>query len=485
MIGLLLMSGVADAAAYYFLDTGTRGLSRAGAFVASVDDLSAQYYNPAGLVRLKRPQAYVNFSTVGQNVDFTRKDYDDSGALTNTYDTSSNLDGPMPIPAFGFSSRFGLPNTTFAIGLYPPFAPTFAYEPEGAQRYTLIESLLIQTNFGPSVGHRVNDWLSIGLGAQWVFLSAQQSLSLSTCDPEAPDALLEDCAENPEKYDIDVNLEMADPAKFAFSGGLLVEPTEWLAIGASFMSPVKVSGSGDITADFGEEHALVTSGGLAESSYSDDDVTVLLTLPWIFRLGTAIYPTEKLNVELAGVLHTWQMTQDITVTDVNLDLTLGETGQQFALDENGDPQEAITIEDDIVLPAGFSNSWSLRLGGEYELTEPLTIRAGVAYETSAVPPSTQSVANADGNKFIYGLGGTVQIKKRISLDLGFSQTLIQSREITNSAVRKIVIPIFPLTNLSDPDNLAIQEGEVVGNGSFSSSAMFLSGGVTYRFGKSG
>ena len=484
MIGMLLLSGTVDAAAYYFLDTGTRGLSRVGAFVASVDDLSAQYYNPAGLIRLRKPQAYVNFSGVGQDIAFTRKDYDDAGELLTTHEVSNNQGGMMPIPAIGFSTRFGLPNTVFAIGLYPPFAPRFQYDPDGSQRYTLIDSLLIQTNAGPSVAHRFADWLTVGVGAQWVYVSARQALALDTCDPSAPEALLEDCRDNPEKYDIDVALEMTDPVKFAFNGGLLMEPTDWLAVGFSFMSPVNVSGNGTISADFGEEHALVTSGGLAQSKYTDDDVTVLLKLPWIFRLGTAFYPTERLNFEIAGVYTTWSSTEKITVTDVNLDLVLGETGQSFALDENGNPQEAITVDDDIELPAGFNDAFSLRLGGQYDL-DAFTLRAGVAYEQSAVPPRTQSVSNADGDKVVYGLGASWNLQDRMSLDVGFSQTFLQSRDITNSDVRKIVIPVFPLTNLADPDNLAIQQGDVVGNGSFASTALFFSGGLTYRFGDNG
>lgn len=475
LTALLMLSPVADAAAYYFLDTGTRGLARAGAYVAGVRDLSAQYYNPAGLIRLERPQAYVNFSLVDQAVDFTRVDYDSGGNVLNEYETVRNEDGPMPIPALGFSSRFGLPNTVFAIGLYPPFAPTLAFPQDGSQRYTLIDSLLIQTNVGPSVAHRFNDWLSVGVGASWVYLSAKQSLTLSSCDPEAPEALREDCLESPEKYDIDVALEMADPLKFNVSAGVLLEPTDWLAVGASMVSPVNVAGTGSITADFGEEHALVTSGGLSQSSYTDEDVTVLLTLPWIFRLGTAFYPTEKLELELAGTYHVWSMTEDITVTDVNLELELGETGKTFA------GEESLAIEDDIVLPAGFSDAWSLRLGGEYVLAKGARLRGGVAYESSAVPPSTQSVSQVDGPKIIYGLGGTYVIQKRLAVDLGFSQTFIQSRDINNSEVRQIVIPVYPLTNLADPDNLTIQEGDVVGNGSFASHITFLSVGLTYFF----
>ena len=303
LTALLMMSTAADASAYYLLDTGTRGMSRAGAYVAGVRDLSAQYYNPAGLIRLKRPQAYVNFSLVNQAVDFTRIDYDDSGAVVQEYDQVSNLDGPFPIPALGFSSRFGLPNTVFAVGMYPPFAPTLAFDPEGGQRYTLIDSLLIQINTGPSVAHRFTDWLTVGLGGSWVFVSAEQALSLSTCDATEN----EDCAENPQTYDVDVVLEMADPVKFSFNAGLLVEPTDWLAIGASMMGPVGVSGTGNIVADFGEEHYLVENGILTDSTYSDDEVTVLLDLPWIYRLGVAVYPNEKLEAgagrRLPAVVH--------------------------------------------------------------------------------------------------------------------------------------------------------------------------------------
>ena len=64
--GLLATAPTAEAAGYYMSDVGTRGMSRAGAFIAGADDLSAQYYNPAALIRLRRPQLYVSYSQVRQ-----------------------------------------------------------------------------------------------------------------------------------------------------------------------------------------------------------------------------------------------------------------------------------------------------------------------------------------------------------------------------------------------------------------------------------
>ena len=486
---LLLLANAASAAAYYFLDTGTRGLARAGAYIASVDDLSAQYYNPAALIRLKEPQVYINFSLVGQQVDFTRIDYDSSGAPEQTYDTVSNGDPAMPIPAFGFSSHFGLEDTVFAFGVYPPFAPTLGYPEEGAQRYTLIDSMLIQLYAGPSVAHRLSDWLSVGAGLVWTPFQISQSLSLTTCgDPElcGPDnsAYDGDPAGDPT-YDIDIAVEMTDLARFSANAGLLIEPSDTVAIGLSVVPPIKVRGKGSLTADFGEDHYLVANELLTESTFTDDDVTVMFTMPWIFRLGTALYPTERFELEVAGVLQTWRMTEEIRVTDMNLEMGINQDSTLLALAPSDVELPAtVSLTDDVVLPAGFDNAWSVRLGGELAIRPALEARAGVAYEGGAVPPSTQSVSQVDGNKLIYGVGGSYTIAERIGLDVGLSQTFIQARSIKNSAVQQIVVPLFPipLDDVSGHFNdLGIEQGEVVGNGEFSSNLTFLSAGMTYTF----
>ena len=139
---LLAVLPASQAAGYYTTDIGTRGMSRGGAYIAGNRDLSAQFYNPAALINLKRPQAYINWSMVDQSVDFTRVDLDDSGKIAKTYDTVHNIAKPMQIPAFGVAHNFGLKNTMFAIGMFPPFAPDMEYPKKGAQRYTLIDSLI-------------------------------------------------------------------------------------------------------------------------------------------------------------------------------------------------------------------------------------------------------------------------------------------------------------------------------------------------------
>ena len=95
-IALLSMLGsTAEASGYYFTDAGTRGMSRGGAFIASANDLSAQYYNPAALINLKRSQFYLNHSLVSQEVGFKRQDYveNDDGYVGDEKAPALSYDG--------------------------------------------------------------------------------------------------------------------------------------------------------------------------------------------------------------------------------------------------------------------------------------------------------------------------------------------------------------------------------------------------------
>jgi long-subunit fatty acid transport protein len=203
-------------------------------------------------------------------------------------------------------------------------------------------------------------------------------------------------------------------------------------------------------------------------------------MPWIFRTGVAVNPTDKSVIEFATVYQRWSMQKEIVVTDVNLII---ENNPESSL-----LTESLAITDDVILPADYEDAWSFRLGGEAEVIEPLSVRAGGFYETSAIPEQTQSVALVDGPKFGYGLGLTYWHKKQerrvFSLDAGFSQTFISERTITGSQVRRQEIPVNMADALTGSLEANIVPGQAVGNGAFGSQLMFFSAGGTVYWGKS-
>jgi len=452
---LLALPGSARAAAYYYPDSGTRCIARACAIIASVDDLSALYHNPAALVRLREPQVFASLTGVEQYVEFDRADEpDESLAFDPVYN-----DAPwMAIPALGASATFGLPRTTFAAGLVTPQAPDYSYPQDGPQRYILVDALIWQFGVVASAAHRVTDWLSVGAGVGWWVARVEQELAASSglegMDPTEDPAM-----------DLDIVLRSWDWFTPSANAGALVEPLPWLAVGLSVQPPIHFEAAGSLETDF-TGHAW--SGVLLEGeTFTDPDVTLLLTVPLVLRGGVQVRPTERLDLEFATVFEDWSVLDVVTVTDMDLVI---ETDPDF-FDEDA------VVTNDVELKAGYQDAWSFRLGGAYRLSDRFTTRLGALYETSGVPLRTQGVGLVDGNKWGLGTGGTVRLG-RLDVDLAVAQQLVANRRIEDSLLQQLTLVVDP----EAPEDSEVGYGKYVGNGHYTSRLTYVSTALTWHFG---
>ena len=133
------------------------------------------------------------------------------------------------------------------------------------------------------------------------------------------------------------------------------------------------------------------------ATVNGDSGRVSFNLPGVFRAGVEVRPIDALRVELAYVRELWSDHTEIDINPSNITLS-GITG--FPNNYKVAP---------IVIPRHFQDSSSLRLGGEYGLAigdYRLDLRAGVAIESSAVPPAYESALTIDMNKLTVsgGLG---------------------------------------------------------------------------------
>ena len=176
-----LVCAPAHAAGYYFSDVGARSFSRGGAYVAGVSDLMALWYNPAALTRLPDGMMTLDVAAVSQRVNFDRKDYPGEGKDGADLITEpvENKAPAYVIPHLAVSHSLGLPNTMFALGFYPPYAPDLSYDADGAQRYTLTDTQVIQTFAGVTAAHEFANWVSVGAGVSWNYLYVEQELAIS------------------------------------------------------------------------------------------------------------------------------------------------------------------------------------------------------------------------------------------------------------------------------------------------------------------
>jgi long-chain fatty acid transport protein len=474
LLAALLLAPTADAAGYYTSDVGVRAFSRGGAYVAGANDMLALWYNPAALTRVGNGLLTVDAAGVNQRVHFDRKDYPGEGPLDEDGQPTDLINDPITngaktfvIPHMGAAWDFGLPDTTFAIGFYPPYAPDYAYPSQGPQRYTLVDTLVIQTFTGASVAHRLWDRLSVGAGVSWNLLKVEQELKVSI-----PQNVADLTANEDPKYDVGFAMSANDPSALAWNVGLLYEPpsNRW-AIGGMVQAPITFNATGTMQADFrGNFFRDDDVVGVVQQDFArDEEVTLQVTMPLIVKAGALVRPTDNWEIEVATVYEGWSSIDQIVVKDINLNVPLDQDNaivQALGMED-------ISITDDVVLPAGYEDSWSIRLGTEWQANDKLTLRAGGLYETSAIPESNQGVSLLDGDKWGYGLGGTHHFSKRVSYDLGWFQSFIPERRIEGSSLKSIIV------NWQTGE---IVDGRNIGDGVLSSSAILFGAGLNYHFG---
>jgi long-chain fatty acid transport protein len=441
IIGALLLTvlpSTAFSAGFYALDEGIRAIGRAGAFTAGADDLTAQYYNAAALKNQTGTAFMFDLAAVQQAVTFDHRDITDIDEADYNYDPVKNQALPMPVPTISFGRRMG-EKLVLAVGLYTPYGASYKYDPDGAQRYSLVDATMLQTNIGPSMSYEITDTITLGLGVAGSYFSVDQSLKSS---------LNFDPSYDPQ-FDATFLIEVVDPFTITSNVGLLIEPPSGkFAVGVSFNPPTTYNARGAMSGDFSENSLYTGDAQMGKQidadSASDDDVSLTVTMPAIAKVGFLIRPTDRLELEADFVWQGWSSVQSFTITDV--ELTVPTT-----------LKDPIVVTDDVGLPAQMEDAWSIRLGAEFDQSERLALRTGLFYETSAVPDATRSVFLPDANKFGYGLGASWGASERLTLDFGFSQAFAPTHTIATSLAYQVNVDT--LTN-------EIGTGATVGNGDF-------------------
>jgi long-chain fatty acid transport protein len=429
------------AGGYFYSDSGIVATGRGGAFVASAEGQFAQYYNPAGLLRTERPTFNLGLSGVQQKVTFERQRADGT-----PYPAVENQAPPFLIPEIGFVSPVG-DRFAVAVGFYSPFAPSSEYPEEGPQRYSIKETLIYQFSIGPSFAWQVHDTLRVGVGLQWQYLQVGETVDITINGSDE------------QSGDIAISARAVDPFTPNANAGLVFTPVAPLSIGLSVQPPTKFSARGTGSLDF-TDNAL--EGLLNASVYTDDDVALNIDIPWVVRAGVAVRPIERLEIELATVWQDWSSLQDIVVEDVDV-----------TVDSDLIPEEDRVVSDRFELPAGFRDTVSVRLGGEWRVHERVAVRAGGFWENAAVAPDELSVALVDTPKVQVGGGGSVfGWDDRVRFDAAFAWLAFRSASIRDSTVRQIDAGVL---DSSDP--------QVVGNGDLSSHGWVLGAAASVGFGK--
>ncbi len=152
---------------------------------------------------------------------------------------------------------------------------------------------------------------------------------------------------------------------------------DW-ALGARYQSKVALTLEGDL--------------GLPPPASVSLDASADLTLPASLNVGLANTSIENLSVGLDFVWTEWS---------------------------SYDKLEVYTPLGTASVNKSWEDVWSIRLGGEYELTENVALRCGAVWDQSPIPDATVAPEMPDSNRYMAtaGIGWTMD---NIGIDLAYS-----------------------------------------------------------------
>lgn len=462
------VSTPARAGGLYFSDRGVRPLGRAGSFVAGADDGGAIYYNPAGLAfagnALLIDAAWLQYSATYQREARFYQTDPNTGERTGQYwdYKYAPVDGTtpvLPIPTVVYTDDLGVEDFNFAIGLSAPYAAITSWpetqrgEP-APQRYSLItlngSALIVPGVY--AAWHEPGSKVALGAGIEMLTGYFQSSIYFSACVPERFF-----CAPEQPEYDAFGRIRVGPI--FAPSGilGITVLPADIVRLGLSFHLPFWIS------APATEDVRLPSAAVFDQASVKGNEAHVKFRLPWVLRAGVELRPTDNLRIEGGGAYEAWSMHDEIEVT-----------GKDLAL-ENVAGFPAVYKLPPLKIERNFRDTYSVRAGGE--MTFPagrykLGLRAGVAWEKSAIPKEYLSAASVDLDKVTLALGGSIYIGK-------WRFDGVVARVIGTSA--HVDLTEQKLTQLNPVMANPSRDPHYINAGTYSASANVLGAGIVYQF----
>jgi long-chain fatty acid transport protein len=352
-----------------------RATGQADAFTAQADDASAIHYNPAGLTQL-----------TGTNVSAGATLFLPSWEYHGTAGQEQGMHLPSLLPHIYVESDFGLKKWRFGFGVENDFGLNEDWGTSGPLQTLVQRSHVYNIDMAPTVAYQINDHLSIGAAMNVYYGQLELNRKAVLAAPPVPQG------------------------NFHFLGNDF-------AIGATPGITWKINDENTVAAVYRSGYHMAYSGNGQVGSSVIREIGpsrghVNLDFPQVATLAYAVRPIVPLKIE-ADVLWTdWHSVDNITL--YSSDVRFRQT-----------------------IPQKWTSGFTYRLGGQYDLCEHWTVRAGYAYGENAVPGDTFAPLVPDSTYHLASLGLGYYTDKW-SIDAAYQFIFRQDRHINNSIYGPLV-----------------------------------------------
>ncbi len=373
------------AAAFQLAEHSASGLGRAFAGEAAIaDSASVIARNPALMTAFDQAQLTLVATFIKPDVEMT-------GTSAPVYSSAAALNDDSIAPeAVIPASYFVTPiNNQWSVGmgLFSNFGLATEFSDNYAAGQLAGTSEITTVNFNASVAYKVNKQWSLGLGLNYIYADATLERHFGANPLGLPAATMAASL-------------AGDDSGYGWNIGVSYDIAKGSRVGFQYRSKTTLNFDGEYT-----NQLPAAFGGLAGA-----------TLPGSLELDLPA------TAELSGVYqldHKWTMSYSLVWTE----------WQSFE-----SLQAFVPVSDSPVFYKyqNFSNSLRYALGGSYQYTKALKVRAGIAYDESPADENHLSISIPDSNRVWLSAGASLNLDKKSSVDVAFSAIKGQEQSFTET-----------------------------------------------------
>lgn len=366
---------VSQAAGLWLYEQATpdMGLATAGR-AALAQDASTAGANPAGMTLLERNQLEGGLLGIFVTAKF------DSDATTFGGGDGGDAGGFTPASSFSYVHGIA-PDLKLGVSLGSYFGLGMDYGDHWAGRYYIQQGELLTMGINPTIGYRVNNWLSVGAGFSLLQGKLTQEVAVNN-NPvgvfSTPDG----------KLKID-----ADDVGYGYNLGVLVVPQQGTRLGLTYRS--------EITLEF--DDAVKTSN---------------LSVLWSGVLDRILGPSRKTDLEL-------------TIPQAVMFSVYHQLNDQWAIMGNVGWQEqsafgktnislASDVTTSLTADRNFHDTWHYALGAQYRFDPRWLLSMGVSYDESPVDDKDRTPDMPLDRQIRYAAGLQYDLSKDLTIGAAYT-----------------------------------------------------------------
>ena len=409
--GVLAM-GQADASGFQIRENSVRNMGRANAgTTVAWGDASVVLNNPAAMVNIDETTVQADITMIDLTADFEGSGTTALGAPAGPLTGGDGGDPGDATPVPAMAAVFPISDQlVIGASVSAPFGLKTEYEPTWMGRYDAITSDVKIVDLTVSAAWAMNDQLSFGAGV--IFQNADVTLSkaidfgtaicagsgnpLNCFNPAYPF--------RPQQNDGLIEVAGDDTA-MGWVAGLQFKASENVTVGYAHRSEISHDLEG--TVDFTMPASVAVVLG-ANPAYADGDIGAALDTPATDTVSLMVNVNEDFRVLADAQLTGWSSLQTVDI-----------------MRDDGTAVGSEAFE--------WSDTWFYSLGGEFDLGDALTLRAGVGMDESPTNDEHRTPRLPDNDRMVYTFGLTWQASPHMTIDASYMRVEIDTPTVDTTS----------------------------------------------------